>query len=101
LRADENGSLEIYIKNNPYEVKEKITITTITGEKVEREIDVEKYQSLDGTFILSRACETDNYTQWKDIAQFDWYNETNYDDKLTLLYEDFTVESGVKYKYAL
>lgn len=101
LRADENGSLEIYIKNNPYEVKEKITITTIIGEKVEREIDVEKYQSLDGTFILSRACETDNYTQWKDIAQFDWYNETNYDDKLTLLYEDFTVESGVKYKYAL
>mgnify|MGYP004497331615 FL=1 len=60
-----------------------------------------KYQSLDGTFILSRACEKDNYTQWVDVAQFDWYNESGYDKKLTLLYEDFTIESGVKYKYAL
>lgn len=101
LRADENASLEIYIKNNPYEVTEHTTGTTIDGKKIEYDKVVQKYQSLDGTFILSRASEKDNYTQWKDIAQFNWYNETNYDNELTLLYEDFTIESGVKYKYAL
>ena len=101
IRSDENASLEIYIKNNPYEVTEITTVTTITGEKEEQKKTVLKYQPLDGTFILSRACEKDNYTQWEDIAQFDWYNESNYDNELTLLYEDFTIESGVKYKYAL
>ena len=97
LRADENASLEIYIKNIPYFVAE--IAETADGKKYTKQ--VRKYQSLDGTFILSRACEKDNYTQWVDIAQFDWYNESGYDKKLTLLYEDFTIESGVKYKYAL
>ena len=101
IRSDENASLEIYIKNNPYKVTEHTIDTTITGEKIEYDKVVLKYQPLDGTFILSRACEKDNYTQWEDIAQFDWYNESNYDNELTLLYEDFTIESGVKYKYAL
>lgn len=101
IRADENASLEIYIKNVPYWTTQRTTGIGIDGKEYEWDKPIEKYQSLDGTFILSRACEKDNYSQWHDIAQFDWYNESNYDKELTLLYEDFTVESGVKYKYAI
>lgn len=101
LRVDENASLEIYIKNTPYwQEVEKIAYDE-NGNQITYYAREKQYESLDGTFILSRACGKDNYTQWEDIAEFNWYNETTYDSRLTLLYEDFTIESGVKYKYAL
>ena len=58
-------------------------------------------QNLDGVYYLSRSSEKTNFTIWEDIARFEWFNETAFNEELKLLYEDFTVESGVKYKYAI
>ena len=98
IRCDENGTLEIYLKNNPYFVETK-KYDDITGFS---DYDlVEKYQSLDGTYYLIRSDEKSNFTIWEDLAKFDFYNEKGFDNSLKMLYEDFTVESGVRYKYAL
>lgn len=50
-----------------------------------------------GKYIISRADEKDNYSKWDDICELelDNFSGTN------LLYTDFTIESGISYKYAV
>ena len=98
VRCDENGTLEIYLKNNPYfvETEKYDDINGFNAYDL-----VEKYQSLDGTYYLIRSDEKSNFTIWEDLAKFEFYDEKSFDNELKILYEDFTVESGVNYKYAL
>ena len=100
--TDENGCLKIYIRNNKQTIevfKEQDYILNDDDPNGLWELSNTLYP-LDGTYYLIRASEKTNFTVWEDLARFDWYAEDAFDDKLTLLYEDFTVESGVKYKYA-
>ena len=53
---------------------------------------------LNGSFVLTRSDERSNYQVWEDL-QFFVYNRREFDD--FLMYTDFTIESGIKYKYAL
>ena len=98
LRCDENGVIEIYLKNNTFYVETE-KFDDVTGfSQYEQSV---RYQSLDGIYYLIRSDERSNYSVWEDIAKFDMYDDQRYDNQLTLLYEDFTIESGVRYKYAL
>lgn len=53
--------------------------------------------ALSGSYIVTRSSEKSNYTIWEDL-QFLTYANKNFDNDL--VYQDFTIESGIKYKYA-
>lgn len=50
-----------------------------------------------GSYVLSRASEEDNFRRYTDLQVYNWYQENKYDD---LIFTDYTVESGVLYRYA-
>jgi hypothetical protein len=52
---------------------------------------------LGGNYIITRTSEASNYTKWEDLIYLTYSNKKFND---TLIYQDFTIESGVKYKYA-
>ena len=51
-----------------------------------------------GNFVLSRSCEKDGYTSYQDLKYLIFQNQTFSN---TLVFEDFTIESGIGYRYAL
>lgn len=53
--------------------------------------------SLSGNYVLTRASEKTNYLIWEELNYF-LYSAEKFNN--TLIYTDFTVESGIKYKYA-
>ena len=54
-------------------------------------------QGLSGSFVLTRSTEKSNYEIWEDLVYIT-FSHQNLND--TLIYQDFTIESGIKYKYA-
>lgn len=50
-----------------------------------------------GSYLITRSSEKSNYQVWEDLKYITWSNRV-FDN--TLIYQDFTVESGVNYKYA-
>lgn len=52
---------------------------------------------LTGCYVLTRASEESNYQVYEDLKYFNYFEETLNDN---LIYTDFIIESGVKYKYA-
>ena len=54
-------------------------------------------EPLAGTYLLTRSDEKSNYQVWEDLQYFIYFNDS-FDD--TFIYNDFTIESGIKYKYA-
>lgn len=54
-------------------------------------------QKLSGTYIISRTSEKTNYTVWEDLKYLNFFIQ---EFNETLIYQDFTIESGVHYKYA-
>lgn len=52
---------------------------------------------LSGAFVLTRASEETNYTVWEDLKYFVFIRQKFNN---TVIYSDFTIESGVRYKYA-
>lgn len=53
--------------------------------------------NLNGAYVLTRASEATGYEVWEDLQYF-ILTQKSYDN--TLLYQDFTIESGIRYKYA-
>ena len=97
IDADENGYLSIYLLNG-FQTREVIKINN-EGEEIKT---IETFQeNLDGTYILSRADEKTNFTIWEDLAHFEFFDNADFNTELTLFYEDFTIESGIKYKYMI
>lgn len=52
---------------------------------------------LSGCYVLTRTSEMSNYQVYEDLRYFNYFNEAFNN---TLLYTDFTIESGIRYKYA-
>lgn len=52
---------------------------------------------LSGSYVLTRSDEKSNYQVWEDLSFFT-YSKQTFTDRL--IYQDFTVESGIKYRYA-
>lgn len=52
---------------------------------------------LSGSFVITRSSEFSNYGVWEDLAYL-VFNKRSFVDEL--IFQDFTIESGVKYKYA-
>ena len=50
-----------------------------------------------GRYQLMRSSEQTNFTVWEELTRFALYKESI----STFLYKDFTIEQGVKYKYAI
>lgn len=50
-----------------------------------------------GAFLLSRASEDSNYSEWDELSRFKLIAQT----PTRLLWRDFTVEQGKNYKYSL
>lgn len=50
-----------------------------------------------GQFLVTRACEDDNYSTWSEISRFRLDNER----PSTVSMRDFTIQQGYKYKYAI
>lgn len=53
---------------------------------------------LSGAFVITRTSENSNYQVWEDL-QYLIFNGKKFED--ALIYEDYTIESGKKYKYAI
>lgn len=53
--------------------------------------------NLSGSYVITRSSEKTNYTIWEDL-QYLTYLDQAFNNEI--IYTDFTVESGVKYKYA-
>ncbi len=70
--SDENGVLNIYL-NTPED------------------------KPLSGNYVLTRSSEKSNYTVWEDVKYFVFSKRTFQKE---LIHQDFTVESGIGYKYA-
>ena len=54
-------------------------------------------ERLSGCYVLTRTSEMSNYQVYEDLRYFNYFNEAFNN---TLLYTDFTIESGIRYKYA-
>lgn len=52
---------------------------------------------LTGCYVLTRTSEESNYQVYEDLKYFNYFEEEFSD---TLLYIDYIIESGIKYKYA-
>lgn len=52
---------------------------------------------LTGCYVLTRTSEKSNYQVYEDLKYFNYFEEEFSD---TLLYIDYIIESGIKYKYA-
>jgi hypothetical protein len=55
-------------------------------------------EEFSGNFVVTRASEATGYLIWEDLAYLVYSKKVFEDD---LIYTDFTVESGIKYKYAI
>lgn len=55
-------------------------------------------ETISGNYVITRSSERSNYGQWEDIKFLNFTNKSFQDD---IIHQDFTVESGVKYKYAI
>lgn len=53
---------------------------------------------LSGCFVLTRSDEKSNFTIWEDLQYFLFHRESF---RWDVIYDDFTIESGVRYKYAI
>ena len=54
--------------------------------------------NLTGNFIVTRCSEKDGFSKWEDLYAFSLLDST---ENNKLIYTDFTIESGVEYKYAI
>lgn len=62
---------------------------------------ISKKRFLTGNFILSRASEHSNYEKWEDLKYFFFNMDGSFQEEGgALLYTDYAIESGVRYKYA-
>lgn len=52
---------------------------------------------LSGAYVITRTSEKSNYEVWEDL-RYVIYSAQQFND--TLIFQDFTIESGIKYKYA-
>ena len=73
---NENGYINILLKRNP---------------------DKKNNEVVKGSFLLSRASEKSNFTDWEEVSRF---NLTSHKSSLKTI-KDFAVEQGVKYKYSI
>lgn len=53
---------------------------------------------ISGNYVITRSSEKSNYSVWEDLSYL-LYSKQVLNN--TLIYQDFTVESGIKYKYAI
>ena len=60
---------------------------------------IDTHQVLKGSFVLIRGSEEDNYDTWQELYRFDLVNKTI--DTKVPLWKDFTVQQGMRYKYAI
>lgn len=52
---------------------------------------------ISGNYVITRSSEKSNYSVWEDLKFISFTNEIlNH----SLIFQDFTIESGIKYKYA-
>lgn len=54
-------------------------------------------KELNGCYVITRTDEKSNFTRYEDLKYLFFFQQTL--DK-ELIYQDFTIESGIKYKYA-
>jgi hypothetical protein len=50
-----------------------------------------------GNYVITRTDERSNYGVWEDISYLAYFNHKMSDE---LIFTDFTIESGIRYKYA-
>lgn len=54
--------------------------------------------AINGNYVITRSDETSNFSVWEDIKYFVFRGETL---ESKAFFTDFTIESGVQYKYAI
>jgi hypothetical protein len=101
------------ISSSRYRIMQKQSITpqikaTLTAElnfdngyidvKLVGDVDEDGVEySTTGKFLLTRACEDSDYTEWNEVLRFALHGQT----PSRLLWRDFTVEQGKNYLYSL
>lgn len=78
-------SLEVYDHTN-----------ALTNEEGCMILAIDFKDSISGNFIIIRTDEYSNYTYWEDLCYFTGIGTKNIVYKI-----DYTIESGIKYKYAI
>lgn len=54
--------------------------------------------ALSGNYVITRTSEKTDYQVWEDLQYLTYSNKQLLDN---IIYQDFTIESGIKYKYAI
>lgn len=106
---------------NGLEVSSK-TYTTINQDSIDVDLDMELRTALNpeegsiklsikpkdkvnsiisGNFILVRASSLNNFSSWDEVYRFAYLNVTLSEDKPILIWEDYSIQQGEEYMYAL
>ena len=59
-----------------------------------------KETTITGNYVIIRSDETSNFTVWEDLKYLFWNQEYFYNGK-KLIHQDYTIQSGIRYKYAI
>lgn len=79
--------------------EEKITLAAIgDAENGSIEVHLTTDLPLTGCYVLSRASENTNFGVYENIKYFNFFEQSATD---LLIFTDYAVESGIKYKYAI
>lgn len=54
---------------------------------------------LNGCYVITRASEKTNFKVWEDLVFLTYFDKLCTEE--TLIHQDFTIESGIRYRYAL
>lgn len=57
--------------------------------------------TINGSFVLARSSSLDNFSTWDEVYRFSYSNVNFTGNVSMLLWEDFTVQQGIEYQYAL
>lgn len=95
----ENGFVYLTFKGQTeiVETDEIKETRLVDGVRVPVYATEEREYTYNGQFLVTRACEDDNYSTWSEISRFRLDNEKPSSVSL----RDFTIQQGYKYKYAI
>lgn len=76
---------------------EEATLLYINKDKIDQNLTIDKYYFCSGSYVISRADEDSNFSNWEEICRFKLNNEIP--DRL--LFRDFNICQGKRYLYSL
>lgn len=82
-----------------YNVNEEEALVNITLEPNYENYNDISFLQLSGLFVITRTSEKSNFKIWEDIQYLNWTSKKIFNKEI--IFTDYTIESGVQYKYGI